>query len=72
MEKLEISVAEHAKDIKYMKEKLDSIEEKLDRFIERSDVRYTRNEEFCFWRNILVSGVLISIFLGILFQILTK
>lgn len=69
---INVTVAEQQKDIEYMKDKLDSIESKLDDFIKSADDKYARNEEFIFWRNVLISGILLSIFLAVILQLITK
>lgn len=57
-------------------EKVDVMNGKLDKFIDKADTKYASAEshkllaeQFTFWRNILISGILIVIFIGI-FQIL--
>lgn len=50
------------KDIGDIKESLKSIEGKIDNL----DSRFADKEQFIFWRNILVSGIILSIFLGVI------
>ena len=40
--------------------------DKMDNFIECSNKKYASKEEFHFWRNVVVSGILLSIFLGVI------
>ncbi|MBU2060215.1 MAG: hypothetical protein KKB38_21090 [Gammaproteobacteria bacterium] len=40
--------------------------DKMDKFIECSNKKYASKEEFQFWRNVVVSGILVAIFLGVI------
>jgi len=52
-----------AQDIKNIKEDVKEIKDTLKGFIDCVEKDYAKKEEFIFWRNILISGILGSIFL---------
>lgn len=62
---LEQSVAEIKEDIKEIKTKLD------DKYVTREEF-VTLRDDHIYWRNILVSGVLLNIALGILLSFFTN
>lgn len=51
-EKLEENTAEHTRMF-----------ERIDKFIESADDKYTKYTEFSFWRTVLISGILLTIFI---------
>ena len=50
----------------------DSMSKKLDEFIEAADGKYADGEQFRFWRNILITGIIISILVGIIGIVVDK
>lgn len=50
----------------YMQDKVDHIEKMLADFIKSSDSKYAPKDQFNFWRNVLISGIIVTIFVGIL------
>jgi len=50
--------------------RIDKLEVKIDKFIDSADDKYANKDNFIFWRNILVSGIIISIFIGVLAKLL--
>jgi hypothetical protein len=50
--------------IKNMEEKIDSLVVKIDNLIDKIDNKYADREQFIFWPNLLISGILLAIFLS--------
>lgn len=72
MEQVSIKMATMEGNIKNIKENTDRIENKIDDFISCADEKYASRESFIFWRGILVGGIFLSIFLGILTLFIDK
>lgn len=58
-----------AKDISYIQQDMVKINKKLDD-MSAKDETYVLKEDFFFWRNILVSGLLLTIVIGIISKFL--
>jgi hypothetical protein len=58
--------------IKNMDDKIDVLTKKIDLLIDRMDSKYADREQFIFWRNLLVGGILISILTGVIALLLRK
>jgi hypothetical protein len=58
--------------IKNMDDKIDVLTKKIDVLIDRMDSRYADREQFIFWRNLLVGGILVSILTGVIALLLDK
>lgn len=59
-------------DIKQaQKDSAAKMETALKNITDRDD-NYVKKEEFFFWRNLLVSGMLLSIFLGVIVRVISK
>jgi predicted nucleic acid-binding Zn-ribbon protein len=79
MVKLEKDVEYLGKEIKDVKEETHDINHKIDAMHKRFDTfsveirdGFVRNREFVFWRNLLVSGLLLTIAVGVVMGILSK
>ena len=66
MAKLTKDVESLVKNAEENKRDHERIIEKIDKFIEGADNKYANKENFIFWRNIVVAGILLTIFLGII------
>ena len=62
---LEIKVAKMEEHLKNLDTSVGEIKETLKEFIDKADDKYAPRESFIFWRNILVGGILVSIFLAV-------
>lgn len=49
-----------------------SMDEKLGRIEDKLDDTYVKKDDFLFWRNILISGIILTIFLGIISQFIKQ
>lgn len=72
-EKIDIAIIKeqiimNSKEHQEIKEMVSSLSLKMDKVIEEK----ANKEDFIFWRNILISGLIISIFIGIFTLILDK
>lgn len=72
---IKTNCARHSAEFDYMKLEIQEvkndvkdIKNSLDDFIRRADDSYARKEEFIFWRNLMISGIVGTIFLGIISQ----
>lgn len=62
---LQEKVSNLEKLVTEMRDSLDRIETKL-------DDTYVKKDDFLFWRNILISGIILTIFLSIINQFLSR
>lgn len=72
-------MAQFEKDMEHIKEKVDSTDNKvgamhkrLDEFLEGMHSQFVKKDEFVFWRNLVVTGMLLSILLGVLTLVFEK
>jgi len=75
---LEVELAAQKKDICYMKKAIDEIKVevkathlRMDDFIDAADKRYAKQSDHEFWRNILVSGIILTIFIDVILRYLS-
>ncbi len=57
--KLDVSLQQNTEDHKRLFDKIDEL-------IQHTDNEYANKEEFKFWRNVVISGILVAIFLGVI------
>ena len=76
-ETTEIQMAVLKNDVHYTKEKVNSIEVKIDDFHKRFDAfvvgmqsEYVRKDDYVVWRNILIVGLLSTVATGIIMSII--
>lgn len=50
----------------YMQDEIHEIKESLNKFIETADNKYAPKDQFNFWRNVLISGILVTIMIGVI------
>lgn len=72
MARLEIKIDNVEKRIEGVDMKIDSIHKRLDEFTGTSHDIFVRKDEFIFWRNLIVSGLLISIAIGLFMTIIKR
>ena len=65
MEGVEIKMAKLEQKLDDTCASVGRIECKLDKFIEVADNRYAYQQDFLFWRNLLISGILLTIFIAV-------
>ena len=79
-------MTELSKDICYLKKgsdkndeqhkeiigRAEGIDKKIDTFIEKVEEKFTRKDEFIFWRNLLVGIMITTIFMSILLEFLVR
>lgn len=53
-------------EISEVKEDVKDIKKNLEDFIRCADENYARKEEFIFWRNMMITGILGTIFLNVI------
>lgn len=68
-----VAMAKLTKDVEKLvensrdnKEEHRVIMQKIDHFIECADKKYADKEVFVFWRNLVVTGIMLSIFIGLI------
>ena len=69
------NMAELKGQIGLVKQAIDNLDKKTDTIIKQlndMDEKYAEKDEFKFWRNVLISGILISIFLGVVSLMLDR
>lgn len=73
MEKMNIKITQLEGKVETICQKMDKNSEehrilftRIDEFIEKCDEKYADKDEFRFWRNVVVSGILVAIFLGVI------
>lgn len=74
---LDLQMAKLEKDIEYTRERVGQIETKIDAFHLKFDQfagefqeKFVKQSEFIFWRNLIVSGLLVTIALGVVMILL--
>lgn len=79
MEKMNIKITQMEGKVETICQKIDKNSEehrilfsRIDEFIEKCDEKYADKDEFRFWRNVVVSGILVAIFLGVIALFLKK
>jgi len=79
MNKIEIEMAtikermhSTCETVEKVEDKMDKLGDKFDRFIQSADNKYADKENFIFWRNLLISGMIFSIFIGIISILIEK
>lgn len=69
---VEIKMAKVEQKLEDTSKSVIRIENKLDKFIDSADRKYANRDSFIFWRNLMVSGVLVAIFIGVIGLLLNK
>ena len=76
---LDLQMAKLEKDIEYTRERVSQIEVKIDIFHTKFDAfaleyqsEFVRKEEFVFWRNLIVSGLVTTIAVGVIMILIKK
>ena len=67
----DISSAVLAVDIGYIKTDVSEIKKSVKELAER-DGLYVLKDDFSFWRNLLVGGILVSIFIGVVMNLIKQ
>lgn len=86
MDNIETQMVKLEKDVEYMAKnmddikikmssidnKIDAVHERLDTFANDIHIAYVKKDEFIFWRNLIVSGLLTAIALGVIIGLVTR
>lgn len=86
METIETQMVKLEKDVEYINKnmddikvkmssidnKIDAVHERLDSFASDIHQSYVKKDEFIFWRNLIVSGLLATIALGIIVKLINS
>ena len=72
IQKMELNLNSISKDTSFTRELLEKNIEASERRLSDLEKDKLNKEQFYFWRAILISGILLSIFLGIIFMLVEK